>query len=76
MLDLNFMTFDDLRSRNICRSRTTLAKFQKEKGFPAGRMIGRHRIWTCEEIREWVEAQPEGKAMLRGAAKRLASVEA
>jgi len=39
--------------------------------FPPGRLLGRTRCWTEDELKAWVESRPTGKAKLRGRAKAL-----
>ncbi len=67
--------FDDLREQDICRTWTTLNKWVDERGFPPGRIIGRHRRWTEAEVMAWVEAQPTIKRPGRGCTKKLTGLE-
>ena len=69
---MQLLFFEDLRSQRIVQTRTTLKKWIDEQGFPAGRMVGRHRVWTTAEVMAWIEARPTEKAPLRGAAAILA----
>ena len=46
--------FRELRERGIVSNRTTLARWQKELGFPEGVLLGpRTRAWTEDEVRAW-----------------------
>jgi hypothetical protein len=64
------LRFDDLRELGIVKSHTTLNKWTDTRGFPPGRIIGKHRFWTNTEIMGWIEEQPTAKLALRGDAKR------
>jgi hypothetical protein len=49
---------------------TTLNRWIAELGFPPGRMLGRRRAWTEQEVFAWIERQPiANPAPLKGAAK-------
>ena len=62
--------FSDLRDQRIVRTWTTLNNWVDERGFPPGRMIGKFRTWTEEEIMAWIEKQPTVKMPPRGNAKK------
>ena len=51
----------------IVQTWTTLNRWIDTKGFPPGRIIGRHRAWTEAEVFAWIEAQPADKAPPKGA---------
>lgn len=70
---MQFLFFDDLRSRRLVTTWTTLNRWIVEDGFPPGRLIGRNRVWTEAEVSAWIESRPTGKATLRGRAKHLAA---
>jgi len=67
---LNLLHFQDLRDKRIVRTWQTLNKWVDERGFPAGRMIGRFRTWTEAEVMAWIESQSQAKLKPRGAVKR------
>jgi hypothetical protein len=60
--------FADLRAMRIVGTYNTLNKWIDERGFPAGRMIGKRRHWTPAEVMAWIERQPtaKGRAPFRG----------
>jgi hypothetical protein len=64
--------FQDLREANIVRTWNTLNDWIDNRGFPPGRMIGKHRVWTDDEVVDWIKKQPTAKLAPRGNAKRLA----
>ena len=61
------MFFDDLHDEGICKTRTTLAKWIREQGFPPGRLVGKNRVWTDVEVFAWITARPSDKAPPKGA---------
>jgi predicted DNA-binding transcriptional regulator AlpA len=63
---MQLLFFEDLRSKRIARTWTTLNRWIDERGFPPGRMIGRFRVWTEREVEAWIEAQPSDKGPPRG----------
>jgi predicted DNA-binding transcriptional regulator AlpA len=65
---MKLLRFQDLK--DVLKSRTTLNDWVDNRGFPPGRVIGKHRLWTEDEILRWIESQPTGKLPLRGDAKR------
>jgi predicted DNA-binding transcriptional regulator AlpA len=68
---MQLLRFEDLRSKRIVRTWTTINKWIDERGFPPGRMLGRFRVWTEAEVMAWIERQPSDKIPTRGFAKRL-----
>ena len=70
---MKLLRFEDLREQRIVRTWTTLNHWIDTRGFPPGRMIGRHRTWTEAEVMAWIECQPQDKRALRGAVKRRAA---
>ena len=64
---MRVLQFDDLRAERIVRTRTTLDKWIREQGFPPGRLVGRHRVWTEAEVFAWIESRPSDRAPLKGA---------
>ena len=63
-------TKKDLAELGIVNTWTTLNKWIDQRGFPPGRMIGRVRLWTDDELMAWIIAQPTDKKELRGGAKQ------
>ena len=66
---MNLLRFQDLREQRIVRTWTTLNNWIDTRGFPKGRMIGRFRTWTEDEVMAWIERQPTPKLERRGCAK-------
>ena len=53
-----YLRFDDLRDRRIVKNRTTLYRWIKERGFPAGILLGPNtRAWPEDEVDAWLEAR-------------------
>jgi hypothetical protein len=71
--NLPLLRFEGLREQGIVKTWHTLNHWIDTKGFPAGRLIGRHRTWTVAEVMAWIERQSAAKAELRGVAKQLAA---
>jgi hypothetical protein len=66
--------YRDLVELDLIRNWTTLNRWIRDRGFPAGHMCGARRIWTEREVFGWIEAQPtKNPKMLKGAAKRTAA---
>ena len=70
------LRFKDLKARNIVRSWPMVAKLIRNNEFPPGRRLASSRVWTEQEIDDWLAALPEAKtdpSKLRGwAAQRAA----
>jgi predicted DNA-binding transcriptional regulator AlpA len=63
------LRFADLRERGILRNWPAYKRLQK-LGFPAGRMLSANtRVWTENEIDEWLASRPVEGPALRGMAK-------
>lgn len=63
------LRFRDLQQRNIINSWAMLKRRVANDRFPPGRLIGSNRVWTDEEIDEWVKSWPIGGQIgLRGVA--------
>ena len=57
---MKLLSFHDLRAAGIVANRTTLMRWQRDHGFPTGRLCGPNsRRWTEEEIQAWVSARPQ-----------------
>jgi hypothetical protein len=71
---MRLLRFKDLGDKplELVSTWTTLNRWIEQEGFPRGRLIGRDRVWTEDEVLGWVEAQPTDKATLRGRGKSLA----
>jgi hypothetical protein len=65
--------FADLKRLKIVRTWTSLNRWVDERGFPPGRVIGRHRVWTARELLAWIEGQPADKIAARGCCKNGAA---
>jgi hypothetical protein len=68
-----FLRFLDLKARGIVNSWPGLKDAVEKYDFPTGRYAGRRRVWTEQEIDEWVDGLPKATAdaapSLRGGAK-------
>ena len=54
------LRFSDLRDRGIVNNRATLGRWIQQIGFPNGIKLGANtRVWTEEEIDEWIQARRE-----------------
>ena len=42
-------------------SRTTVYRWRQKPDFPTAKMFGRSPRWREEDIREWMNSQPDGK---------------
>jgi predicted DNA-binding transcriptional regulator AlpA len=64
------LRFPDLQERGIARSWAQLKNLQRRYGFPVGRMLSANsRVWTEQEVDEWLVDRPVEGPELRGAAK-------
>jgi hypothetical protein len=70
---MNLLRFEDLRAKHIVRTWTTLNLWIDNRGFPPGRILGRYRTWTEDEVMAWIEAQPTTKIPPRGCVKQKVS---
>jgi hypothetical protein len=61
--------FEDLREQHIASSWTDLNGKIDNLGFPPGRLMGRRRVWTVQEVLAWLERQPSDRLPPRGIAK-------
>ena len=52
------LRYDDLVERGICRSRMTLHRYRKERGFPQAIELGGSIGWFEDEINQWLEMRP------------------
>lgn len=67
---IKLVRFRDLKERGIANSWAQLRNLQTDHGFPLGRMLGPNtRVWTEEEIDDWIAARPVAGPPPRGAAK-------
>ena len=54
------LRFSDLEQRKIVPNRTTRKRWEETEGFPPGRLLGpATRVWTEEEIAEWLASRPQ-----------------
>jgi hypothetical protein len=66
-----WLRFSHLQKRNLVQSWTQLERLQKLYGFPKGRMVSPNiRVWTEEEIDEYIASCPVEGPPPRGAAKQ------
>jgi len=57
---MKLLSFHDLRAAGIVANRTTLMRWQRYHGFPAGQLLGPNsRRWTEDEIQVWLAARPQ-----------------
>ncbi len=73
---MKVLRFKDLQDAGLVSSWTALKHLIEKNGFPVGRYLSANtRVWTDEEVDEWVLSRPlatEPVAAKRGAAARLA----
>jgi predicted DNA-binding transcriptional regulator AlpA len=56
-----YLRFKDLKERGICGNWTTLMRWIRERGFPAGVMLGPNtRAFPEDEIDAWLANLPKG----------------
>jgi hypothetical protein len=68
--------FADLRARRIVKNYTTLNRWIKEQGFPAGRLLGPNtRAWVESEVDAWIASRPTDAIEPRGGARMRAAGE-
>jgi hypothetical protein len=69
-----FIRMKELKERGIVRNWPQLKDLQERAGFPLGRLLGdsnsHSRVWTEDEIADWLESRPVDPAPVRGAIKR------
>lgn len=57
-----YLSYDDLVARGVVNNRTTLARWIRDHGFPAGHLLGPNtRRWTEESVAAWLAARPHGR---------------
>ncbi len=57
-MERQYWRFNDLKAREIVRNRTTLARWIKKYGFPAGVLLGPHtRAWPVDQVKAWLDAR-------------------
>ena len=53
-----YLRYTDLVKRQIVSNRTTLARWIKNYGFPAGILLGPNtRAWASDQVDAWLEAR-------------------
>jgi hypothetical protein len=52
------LRYVDLVDLNIVQNRTTLRNWQRDRGFPLGKLTGNTRTWGEGEVQCWQDAQP------------------
>ena len=58
-----FVRFKDLQARGIVGSWAALQDLIKNQAFPPGRLRGpSSRIWTTDEISQWLDSRPIGQS--------------
>lgn len=56
---LRFVRFNDLVAAGIVKNWVTLGRMIKEKGFPAGLLLGPNmRAWEVDKVEAWLAARP------------------
>jgi predicted DNA-binding transcriptional regulator AlpA len=57
-----FLDYSDLKERGVAPSRMTHKRMIDNEGFPPGRLISpNRRVWTEEEVEEWLVARPTAR---------------
>ena len=49
--------FADLRRLRVVETWPTLIDWQRRRGFPRGKKLGKIRIWSASEIQAWLDKQ-------------------
>lgn len=55
---MRILRYNDLVERGICRSRMTLHRIRKERGFPAAVDPGGGVGWLEDEVNNWISSRP------------------
>jgi predicted DNA-binding transcriptional regulator AlpA len=55
---MKILRYDDLVERGICRSRMTLHRIRRDRGFPAAVDLGGGVGWIEAEVNEWLASRP------------------
>jgi hypothetical protein len=64
------LSFDDIKTLGLFKTRATLKYLIDKKGFPLGHLIGlRTGRWFGDKIEERITNRPNDRAPLKGAAK-------
>jgi hypothetical protein len=59
MAFLNFLFFKDLKDSGVVDNRTTLGRWQRDRGFPLGILLGPNTVGFREdEVIAWLESRP------------------
>ncbi len=59
---MRYLKFSDLRERGIVPNRTTLARWQRNLGFPIGFLIGPNsRVFPEREVLAWLAKRARAK---------------
>lgn len=57
-MTVKYLRYADLVERQIVNNRTTLARWIKDYGFPAGVLLGPNsRAWPADQVDGWLEAR-------------------
>lgn len=57
-MTVKYLRYADLVERQIVNNRTTLARWIKDYGFPAGKLLGPNtRAWPDDQIEAWLDAR-------------------
>jgi hypothetical protein len=71
------LVFADFKNRQLFNNWESLRRAIAELGFPAGMLITpNRRVWTEEEVDDWLATRPVDNPILRGAAKSAKAAKA
>ncbi|MCH9000290.1 MAG: AlpA family phage regulatory protein [Proteobacteria bacterium] len=57
-MTVKYLRYGDLVERQIVNNRTTLARWIKDYGFPAGILLGPNtRAWASNQVDSWLKAR-------------------
>ena len=57
-MTVKYLRYADLVERQIVNNRTTLARWIRDYGFPAGVLLGPNsRAWASDQVDAWLEAR-------------------
>lgn len=57
-MPVKYLRYADLVERQIVHNRTTLSRWIRDYGFPAGILLGPNtRAWASDQVEAWLEAR-------------------
>jgi predicted DNA-binding transcriptional regulator AlpA len=66
-----YVKFRDLKQLNIVNSWPQLGRMMRDEAFPSGKKLGpQTRVWTEQEVADWLASRPEAKQPRLGSERR------